>query len=73
MQSAVPARTKALGSVIRTAREAKGWSRATLAREAGVAQGTISNVELYGTAPRWDTVQRLAHALDIDVSQLEAA
>lgn len=56
-----------MGSAIRTAREAKGWSRATLAQKAGVAPGTVSNVELYGTEPRWDTVQAIAAALGLDL------
>jgi len=35
-----------------------------------VSSGTVSNLELYGTAPRWDTVQSIARALEIDLSAL---
>ncbi len=62
-----------LGKVVRKAREARGWSRATLAREAGVAAGTISNLELYGTEPRWDTVRALAETLDLDLAAPDEA
>jgi len=62
--------SSALGGAVRTAREGRGWSRATLAKRAGVSSGTVSNLELYGTAPRWDTVQSIARALEIDLSAL---
>ena len=65
--------SSALGATVRAAREARGWSRATLAKQAAVSSGTVSSLELYGTAPRWDTVQSIARALDIDLSTLDRA
>lgn len=57
-----------IGAIVREAREAKGWSRATLANQAGVSSGTISNLELYGTAPRLDTLLAITEALGLELT-----
>lgn len=60
----------ALGRNLRTAREAKGWSRATLARESSTSSAAIARAELYGRQPRLSTVRLWAEALGISLADL---
>jgi transcriptional regulator with XRE-family HTH domain len=53
---------------IRTAREARGWDQAELARRLGMGQQTVSRWERGETAPRGERLQRLRAALGIDVA-----
>lgn len=59
-----------LGTTLRRTREAKQWSRATLAKESGTSEPAIARTELYGSSPRLATLRRWADALEVDVSFL---
>ena len=60
-----------LGDRIRELREGKGWTQEDLATASGVVRPTISLIERGNTAqPRYDTIQRLAAALEVDAGEL---
>lgn len=59
-----------LGRRLRSLREARGWSRDLLARKSGITTMTILRTEVHGTDPTLATVQSLATALDVTVSEL---
>jgi len=54
-----------VASRITAAREAKGFSKAALAREAGVTTTAVWNWEENGAKPRPDAMTRLAKALSV--------
>lgn len=52
---------------IKDLREARGWSQAELARQAGVRQATLSAIENELTSGvDFDVLNRLAKALEVD-------
>lgn len=55
-----------VGERLRRAREAKGYSRAVLARKTGIGEKTITKAELRASAPEAETLLVLARALDQD-------
>ncbi|MGZ4665866.1 MAG: helix-turn-helix domain-containing protein [Frankiaceae bacterium] len=57
-----------LGAAVRDLREAKGWSQTYLAREAGMTQPAVARFEAGGTVPTLPVLQRLARALDADLT-----
>jgi ribosome-binding protein aMBF1 (putative translation factor) len=57
-----------LGAAVRDLREAKGWSQTQLAREAGMTQPAVARFEAGGTIPTLPVLQRLARALDADLT-----
>jgi len=57
-----------LGAAVRDLREAKGWSQTQLAREAGMTQPSVARFEAGGTIPTLPVLQRLARALDADLT-----
>lgn len=59
-----------LGTTLRRTREAKGWSRATLAAKSGTSEPAIARTELYGSSPRLATLRLWAEALEVEVSAL---
>lgn len=63
----------ALAATLRRMREQRGISREALAARSGVTASALARIELAQTAPGWDTVRRLAHALDLSMVQLSAA
>lgn len=62
--------TTTLGRNLRTAREAKSWSRAVLARESGTSPAAIARAELYGKQPRLSTIRLWADALGVSLAVL---
>lgn len=58
-----------VGKKIRRAREAKGWSRATLARTIGIHPKTVENWERGNFNPNPIYRQLIAKVLDLDLSQ----
>jgi transcriptional regulator with XRE-family HTH domain len=57
-----------LGAAVRDLREAKGWSQTQLAREAGMTQPAVARFEAGGTIPTLHVLQRLARALDANLT-----
>lgn len=57
-------RRYAIGKRVRELREAKSLSQAELARRMGTSQSVIARLELGGVEPRFDTLDRVAAALD---------
>ncbi len=58
---------RALGSAIRDARKARGWTQATLAEHAGVTQATVSTFERGEGNPTLSTVLALASASGLNL------
>lgn len=56
---------KTFGKVIQRLREAKGWSVYALAQRAGLSDQAIHDLERDRRQPAFDTVRRLAAALEI--------
>jgi transcriptional regulator with XRE-family HTH domain len=64
---------QALGELIRSARQARGWSPPALARAVGLNQSTIFRLEHGRTAqPSPELLQRLATTLALPLSDLYA-
>ncbi len=63
----------ALAASIRRLREERGITREALAMRAGVTNGTLARIELAQSSPSWDTVCRIATALDLSVYRLAEA
>jgi transcriptional regulator with XRE-family HTH domain len=59
-----------LGLELRTLREAKGWSRRTLADRSATSEASIARTELYGHTPKVTILSRWADALDVSVADL---
>lgn len=57
-----------LGAAVRNLREAKGWSQSRLADEAAMTQSAVARFEAGGTVPTLPVLQRLARALDADLT-----
>jgi len=55
---------------IRSARKAKGWSQAALAKRAGVPQSQISRIERDATATTLRTLKQVARALGLHVASI---
>ena len=76
MLSAVPRAPKpdpALASALRRFREDRSLTREALAFHAGLTTGSLARIELAQSTPGWDTVRRVAKALDISLVELAAA
>ena len=61
---------QSLGQRIRTAREARGWSQATLAASAHISQGYLSQLEQDQREPTLSIAVRVAHALELSLDDL---
>lgn len=57
-----------LGRSVRDLREQRGWSQTDLARAAGMTQSAIARFEAGGTVPTLPVLERLAHALDVELA-----
>jgi ribosome-binding protein aMBF1 (putative translation factor) len=58
----------ALGKSVRDLREHKGWTQSELARAAGMTQSAVARFEAGGTVPTLPVLERLAKALDADLT-----
>jgi transcriptional regulator with XRE-family HTH domain len=65
-----PKSQKVLGAVIRELRTEKGVSLETLAADAGISKNMLSLIERGEGNPSWSTVEGIAAALGLSVSQL---
>ncbi|MEU2775543.1 DUF488 family protein [Streptomyces sp. NPDC007162] len=62
---------RALARRVRAMREGRGWSRKRLAKEAGIAVGTLARLESEGAIqPGFLTVGAVAEALEISLDEL---
>ncbi|MEU9794081.1 DUF488 family protein [Streptomyces sparsogenes] len=62
---------RALAQRVRALREARGWTRERLAKEAGIAAGTLARLESEGAIqPGFFTVGVVAGALEISLDEL---
>ncbi|GGV20389.1 hypothetical protein GCM10010293_16120 [Streptomyces griseoflavus] len=62
---------RALAQRVRARREGRGWSRERLAKEAGVAVGTLARLESEGAIqPGFFTVGAVAEALEVSLDEL---
>jgi len=57
-----------LGRAVRELREQHGWSQAQLAEAAGMTQSAVARFEAGGTVPTLPVLERLARALDVELS-----
>ncbi|NKY84269.1 helix-turn-helix domain-containing protein [Nocardia veterana] len=62
-----------LGVQIRAAREARGWSQTELAARAGLRQHAVSRLEAGDVVPTLTTLERIAEALEAELSVSLAA
>ncbi|WP_067847334.1 helix-turn-helix domain-containing protein [Nocardia lijiangensis] len=62
-----------LGRQIRAAREARGWSQTELATRAGMRQHAVSRLEAGDVVPTITTLERIAAALETELSVSLAA
>ncbi len=65
-----PQSQKALGAAIRDLRTKKGVSLEALAADAGVSKNMLSLIERGEGNPSWSTVEGIAAALGLSISQL---
>ncbi|HET6356172.1 DUF488 family protein [Streptomyces sp.] len=62
---------RALAQRVRAMREGRGWSRERLAKEAGIAVGTLARLESEGAIqPGFFTVGAVAEALEVSLDEL---
>jgi transcriptional regulator with XRE-family HTH domain len=76
MLSAVPRAPKpdpALASALRRLREDRGLTREALAFHAGLTTGSLARIELGQSSPGWDTIRKVAKALEISLVDLAKA
>jgi ribosome-binding protein aMBF1 (putative translation factor) len=57
-----------LGRTVRALREQRGWSQAQLAAAAGMTQSAVARFEAGGTVPSLRVLDRLAQALDAELT-----
>ena len=57
-----------LGRAVRGLREQHGWSQTQLAAAAGMTQSAVARFEAGGTVPSLPVLDRLAHALDAELT-----
>jgi ribosome-binding protein aMBF1 (putative translation factor) len=57
-----------LGRTVRGLREQRGWSQTQLAAAAGMTQSAVARFESGGTVPSLPVLDRLAGALDADLT-----
>ncbi len=57
-----------LGRTVRQLREQRGWSQTQLAAEANMTQSAVARFEAGGTVPSLPVLDRLAQALDADLT-----
>jgi len=57
-----------LGRAVRELRERHGWSQTQLAAAAGMTQSAVARFEAGGTVPTLPVLERLAHALDVELA-----
>jgi transcriptional regulator with XRE-family HTH domain len=59
----------ALSTAVRSLRWKKGLTRERLAYESGLTNGTVARIELGQACPSWESVRRIASALQMPTSE----
>lgn len=59
-----------MSSLLKTFRTGRDLTQTQLAKASGVAQNTISRIEVLGSCPDFRTAVRLARALGVSVEEL---
>lgn len=54
-------------------REAKGLTRAQLARRADMSEATVNAAEIPQRSPRWETAKKIAGALGVPTEEIYIA
>ena len=62
---------KTFGELIQELREKKGWSAYALAQKAGLSDQAVHNLERSVRQPAFDTVRRLAAALEVSLEWID--
>ena len=57
-----------LGRAVHGLREQRGWTQTQLASAAGMTQSAVARFEAGGTVPSLPVLDRLAHALDAELT-----
>lgn len=65
-------KTATLGQRITALRDARGWTRYRLAKEAGISAINLARIEDEGRDPSWSTICKLADALGAKLEQFRA-
>src|SRR5437868_6439353 len=65
-----PVAREPIGSRIQYLRERKGWTLSDLSRQSGVSRSYLYQLEQGGSAPTQETIQKLADAFGVLVSEL---
>lgn len=63
-------KTEAIGPRLRSLRRSKGWTLETLSRNSGVSISTLSKIENSQVAASFDTMVKVAAALDLTFDEL---
>jgi transcriptional regulator with XRE-family HTH domain len=63
----------ALAAAVRRLREERGLTREALAFHAEITTASLARIELAQATPGWDTIRRIARALELSMSGLAAA
>ncbi len=64
---------RALAATLKRLREQKKLTQEHVAYNAGIAVASLAKIELAQTAPSWDSVRRIARALDVSLVDLAVA
>jgi len=70
LASGVPGRLRQNGAAIRSLREKDGWHQPEFARQVGMSQAALSNIEREKRSARPATIHRIAHALRVPVAAI---
>ena len=60
----------ALGKAVHQLREKRGATQEAIARGAGITTATLSLIERGQANPTWDTLKKIAAALDVTMGEL---
>lgn len=66
-------RNRTLGAAVRQLREERGLSREVLAVAASLTTGTFARPKLAQSDPSWSTINAIATALELAITELAAA
>jgi transcriptional regulator with XRE-family HTH domain len=65
-----PTPDPALAGALKRLRSEREMTQESVAYRAGIAVGSLAKIETARTVPSWDTVRRIADALDVTLEEL---